>query len=220
MISEASPIIAKYTSNKRLMVSYKLVFLLLLYMFSIPNTLTFFRLLLMPMVVFSFFLPVQWNHLLAGWLFLVASLTDLLDGWIARYFKQETTFGAFLDPIADKVMVMAVLVLLVQVHANLLFTLCAILIASRELIVSALREWLANTQQGVLEVSFFGKLKTFVQMFSLTLLFANAKDIYSFWGIVALVLFYSATLLTLLSMVLYFRKNLHLLVFKRDTNDV
>lgn len=185
-------------------------------MFSIPNLLTFLRLVLVPLVVGAFFLPLEWNHLAAGWLFLIASITDLLDGWIARFFSQETSFGAFLDPIADKVMVIAVLILLVQVHQNFIFTMCAILIASREIIVSALRAWLASATEQI-GVSFLGKVKTFTQMFSLTLLLANAKAMYEFWGIVALALFYLATLLALVSMLYYFKNNWHALL-QKDTS--
>jgi CDP-diacylglycerol--glycerol-3-phosphate 3-phosphatidyltransferase len=177
-------------------------------LYSIPNLLTLLRFILVPLVVVAFFLPVEWSNLAAGWLFLAASLTDLLDGYIARALKQETELGAFLDPIADKIMIIAVLILLTQVHSNAIFAICAIIIIGREVGVSSLREWISSKNQGTsMPVSVMGKIKTFAQMFSLTLLLANASEgsIYGFWGVIGLLLFYLATILTVISMVQYFQ---------------
>ncbi len=111
---------------------------------NIPNLLTVLRVLLIPFFILLFYLPFHWSYLAASAVFTVAALTDWLDGYLARRLQQSTPFGAFLDPVADKLMVAVALVLLVGEHANLWLTLPAAIIIGREIVVSALREWMAE----------------------------------------------------------------------------
>ncbi|MEE4252340.1 MAG: CDP-diacylglycerol--glycerol-3-phosphate 3-phosphatidyltransferase, partial [Alcanivoracaceae bacterium] len=108
---------------------------------TLPNLITLARLLLIPVFVAVFYLPYGWASMAAAGIFLLAGLTDLLDGYLARRLNQTSRFGAFLDPVADKLMVAAALVLLVQAHATIWLAVPALVIISREITVSALREW-------------------------------------------------------------------------------
>ena len=113
-------------------------------MTNIPNLLTLLRVLLIPVFILLFYLPFEWSYLAASAVFAVASLTDWLDGYLARRWEQSTPFGAFLDPVADKLMVAVALVMLVEEHASFWLTLPAVIIIGREIVVSALREWMAE----------------------------------------------------------------------------
>jgi CDP-diacylglycerol--glycerol-3-phosphate 3-phosphatidyltransferase len=138
---------------------------------NIPNTLTLFRLALIPVFVLVFFLPFHWSAVASGVIFVLASLTDWLDGYLARRLNQSTAFGAFLDPVADKIMVVIALVLLVGQQKTVLFTLPALVIVAREILVSALREWMAEIgKRTSVAVSALGKVKTFLQMVAIILL--------------------------------------------------
>lgn len=132
---------------------------------NIPNTLTVLRVLLIPVFVLVWMLP--WRHAgeAAAVVFLLAAITDWADGWLARRLQQESAFGAFLDPVADKLMVAAALVLLVDAFDYWLVTLSSLIIIGREIVVSALREWMAEIgARGAVAVSWLGKLKTTAQM--------------------------------------------------------
>ena len=111
---------------------------------NIPNSLTILRILLIPVLVVVFYLPFKHHLLVAAGIFAVAAITDWFDGYLARRLGQMTAFGAFLDPVADKLMVVTALVLLVERHDTLLFTLAACVIIGREIVISALREWMAE----------------------------------------------------------------------------
>lgn len=115
---------------------------------NIPNLLTLLRVLLIPIFILLFYLPTSWSYLTASAVFALAAATDWLDGYLARRLGQSTPFGAFLDPVADKLMVAVALVLLVEEHANLWLTLPAVIIIGREIVVSALREWMAELGRG------------------------------------------------------------------------
>lgn len=115
---------------------------------NIPNLLTLLRVLLIPIFILLFYLPTSWSYLTASAVFALAAATDWLDGYLARRLGQSTPFGAFLDPVADKLMVAVALVLLVEEHANLWLTLPAVIIIGREIVVSALREWMAELGEG------------------------------------------------------------------------
>lgn len=168
--------------------------------------LTGLRILLIPVLVVVFYLPVAWCYTGAAAIFAVASITDYLDGYLARRWQQITPFGAFLDPVADKLIVAVALVILVAVHANALLAVPAAVIIGREIAVSALREWMAKYSElrGV-AVSFMGKLKTAFQMISIFVLLANGADTHSYWAIAGYALLYAAAVLTLWSMYLYLR---------------
>lgn len=129
------------------------------------------RILLVPVFVGVFYLPVPWANVACTALFAVAAFTDLLDGYLARRLKQISAFGAFLDPVADKLMVAAALVLLVQAIPTPGVAIAAVIIIGREITISALREWMAQLgNRTTVAVSMVGKLKTTAQMAALLLL--------------------------------------------------
>ncbi|MDI6751074.1 MAG: CDP-diacylglycerol--glycerol-3-phosphate 3-phosphatidyltransferase [Rhodocyclaceae bacterium] len=140
-------------------------------MFSLPNTLTWARIVLIPLVVGAFYLPLPLDeqNLIATIAFVVAAVTDWFDGWLARKLGQTSAFGAFLDPVADKLMVAAALVMLVQLART--DAVVAIIIIGREIAISALREWMAHIGAAKsVAVSFIGKLKTTAQMIAIPML--------------------------------------------------
>jgi len=139
---------------------------------NLPNILTLLRLVLIPVLVVIYFLPYTWSNLVATVIFAVAASTDWLDGWLARKLNQQTPFGAFLDPVADKLMVTTALVLvatnpMIQRDAWLwpLFVVAVAVIIGREIVISALREWMAELgKRASVAVSYIGKVKTTMQM--------------------------------------------------------
>ena len=138
---------------------------------NLPTLLTLTRILVIPVFVGVFFLPVAWSNLLCTALFGVAAITDWLDGYLARRWRQTSAFGAFLDPVADKLMVATALVLLVQAIASPWIATAAVIIIGREITISALREWMAQLGSGAtVAVSMIGKIKTTAQMIALLLL--------------------------------------------------
>jgi CDP-diacylglycerol---glycerol-3-phosphate 3-phosphatidyltransferase len=135
---------------------------------TIPTWLTLLRILMIPVLVLVFYLPFKWTSLAAAAVFGLASLTDWLDGWIARRYHQYSAFGAFLDPVADKLMVAVSLFLIVQGHPTAWMALWAAVIVGREIAVSALREWMAELgQRARVKVASIGKIKTVAQMLAL-----------------------------------------------------
>ncbi len=172
---------------------------------NIPNTLTLMRICLIPVLVLVFYLPFK-NHLLvAAGIFAVAAITDWLDGYLARRLGQMTAFGAFLDPVADKLMVVIALVLLVERHDTLMFTLAACVIIGREIVISALREWMAELGEATsVAVSYIGKVKTAFQMVAITgLLAINPEPSENWLLVLCYVVLYTAAVLTLWSMFIY-----------------
>ena len=171
---------------------------------NLPNTLTLLRIAMIPIFVVVFYLPFKWSNLLACLIFTIAALTDLLDGYLARKLDQTSRLGAFLDPVADKLMVAVVLVLLVQHKPVLYLALPAAVIIGREITISALREWMAELgARSKVAVSIFGKVKTVTQMIALILL-VYRKPLF---GIpvydIGLIMLYIAVILTLWSMFEY-----------------
>jgi CDP-diacylglycerol--glycerol-3-phosphate 3-phosphatidyltransferase len=138
---------------------------------NLPTLLTLLRIALIPVFVGVFFLPLRGANVLCAALFGLAALTDWLDGYLARRFDQTSAFGAFLDPVADKLMVAAALVLLVQAISTPVMAVAAVIIIGREIAISALREWMAQIgNHGRVAVSMVGKLKTTAQMIAILLL--------------------------------------------------
>jgi CDP-diacylglycerol--glycerol-3-phosphate 3-phosphatidyltransferase len=143
-----------------------------------PNVLTLLRIALIPAFIVAYYLPYRWAPMASAVIFIAAALTDWLDGWLARRLGQYSSFGAFLDPVADKLMVAAALVMLVadpKVNAlvldNRLFDVVAVIILGREIAVSALREWMAELgKRSRVAVSWIGKLKTGSQMVAIAML--------------------------------------------------
>ena len=172
---------------------------------NIPNLITVLRVLLIPIFILLFYLPYSWSYMAASTVFAIAAATDWLDGYLARRLEQSTPFGAFLDPVADKLMVAVALVLLVQEHANLWLTLPAAVIIGREIVISALREWMAEIgARAHVAVSNLGKWKTAAQMLALVILLGNPPAV-TFWVVLGYVLLLIAAGLTLWSMVQYLR---------------
>lgn len=168
------------------------------------NFTTLSRAALIPVVIICYHLDAQFSYLLSAILFTIASLTDWLDGYLARKLNQASDFGAFLDPVVDKLLVAIVLLMLVSVYPPLL--LAASIIIAREMLVSALREWMATKgMRDKVAVTFSGKLKTTVQMLAIiTLLLANSALPESvLWLGYALI--YLAAILSISSMFNYFR---------------
>lgn len=170
---------------------------------NIPNLLTVLRVLLIPVFILLFYLPFSWSYWAASAVFAIAAFTDWLDGYLARRWEQGTPFGAFLDPVADKLMVAVALVLLAAEHSNLWLTLAAAIIIGREIVVSALREWMAELgARAHVAVSNLGKWKTAAQMVALVILLGN-PPVFTFWVILGYVLLVIAAVLTLWSMLQY-----------------
>lgn len=173
---------------------------------TLPTWLTLFRIAVIPVLVLVFYLPFHGANIAALLLFILAGITDWFDGWLARRYDWQSRFGAFLDPVADKLMVGIVLVLLVQQHPKMLMALAALVIIGREITVSALREWMSSVgEQATVKVSMLGKVKTTAQMLAIGfLLYADPL-----WGLPILtigeVLLVIAAVLTLWSMILYLR---------------
>jgi CDP-diacylglycerol---glycerol-3-phosphate 3-phosphatidyltransferase len=133
--------------------------------------LTLFRIALIPVLVLVFFLPYAWAPIAAAAVFTAGAITDWLDGWVARRFHQTSPFGAFLDPVADKLAVVVALFLLVQADPTALMAIVAAVIVGREISVSALREWMAELgERARVKVAGIGKIKTIVQMVALIML--------------------------------------------------
>ena len=161
------------------------------------------RIVLIPVFVGIFYLPFEWAHAVSAIIFAAASFTDWLDGYMARRLKQMSPFGAFLDPVADKLLVATSLLLLVGAKDLNYITLPAIIIVGREIVISALREWMAEVgSRASVTVSYIGKVKTTVQMAALVLLLAFYPAS-SYWGVLGFILLYVAAILTIWSMVIY-----------------
>lgn len=174
---------------------------------NIPNALTIMRILLIPVLMVVFYVPFE-NHLIvAAGIFALAAITDWIDGYLARRLGQVTAFGAFLDPVADKLMVSIALVLLVERHDTLLFTLAACVIIGREIVISALREWMAELgKRTSVAVSYVGKVKTAFQMIAIVGLLAIDPNTDENWLLaLCYLMLYAAAVLTLWSMFIYLR---------------
>jgi CDP-diacylglycerol---glycerol-3-phosphate 3-phosphatidyltransferase len=175
-------------------------------MFNIPNTLTLLRIVMIPVLVLVLYLPYDWKFLAAAVIFAAAAATDWLDGYLARKLNQHTPFGAFLDPVADKLMVAAALVVLVELYAQWWFSIPAAIIIGREIAISALREWMAELgKRTSVAVSYVGKVKTVAQMSSVTVLLAAGDADMPMLKHLGIVMLYVAAGLTIWSMTIYLR---------------
>ncbi len=178
---------------------------------NLPNLVTWCRILMIPLIVGVFYLPEAWlqaenKNIAATGIFIVAALTDWLDGYLARVLDAMSAFGAFLDPVADKLMVAGALVVLL--HLERVEPLVALIIIGREIAISALREWMAQMGQSKsVAVAFIGKLKTTVQMVAIPLLLFHDEFLGLFncqW--LGTILINVAAVLTVISMLYYLRK--------------
>lgn len=180
---------------------------------NIPTGLTLLRIALIPVFVCVFYLPLTWTHIATTAIFALAAITDWLDGYLARRWNQTSPFGAFLDPVADKLIVVVALVLLIQAHPSPWMAIPAAIIIGREITISALREWMAEIgQRTYVAVSKIGKIKTIAQMVALLMLLYREP----FLGIpiyqIGYTLLYVAATLTLWSMFIYLRAALPILL--------
>ncbi|MEZ5528991.1 MAG: CDP-diacylglycerol--glycerol-3-phosphate 3-phosphatidyltransferase [Porticoccaceae bacterium] len=175
-------------------------------MWNLPNILTLLRIALIPIFIGVFYLPWEWRHLASAAIFGVAAGTDWLDGYLARKLNQFTPFGAFLDPVADKLIVASALIMLLEEHATLLFALPTLVIIGREIVISALREWMAELgKRTSVAVSYLGKVKTTVQMIAIAVLLAIDPLVHPILDHMGVALLYVAASLTLWSMVIYLK---------------
>jgi CDP-diacylglycerol--glycerol-3-phosphate 3-phosphatidyltransferase len=179
--------------------------------FNLPNLITWSRILLIPLIVGVYYLPDAWlgiegKNVAATAIFVFAAVTDWLDGYLARVLNQMSAFGAFLDPVADKLIVVGALIILLQLGR--VEALIGLVIIGREIAVSALREWMAKIGQAKsVAVAFIGKLKTASQMVALPLLLYDRK----LFGVLdchwlGTLLIYIAAILTVISMLYYLRQ--------------
>ena len=171
---------------------------------NLPNLLTLGRIVMIPLMVICFYWLGEAGRLWAAILFAAAAVTDWFDGYLARRLNQSTALGAFLDPVADKLIVSIALVLLVEHFNEIWLTIPAMVIVGREIVISALREWMAELgKRANVAVSYIGKVKTALQMVSITILLgAPADSLIEAVGVWSL---YAAAVLTLWSMLVYLK---------------
>lgn len=177
---------------------------------NLPNILTVSRIVLIPVFVIAYYLPFSWNYQACAIIFGVAAITDWFDGYLARKWNQTTPFGAFLDPVADKLMVAIALAVVIENYKDVWVTVPSMIIIGRELVVSALREWMAERgKRDNVAVSFLGKLKTVCQMWAILLLLLGPLSAWIYWS--GMMLIYLASGLTIWSMYLYLTASWHYL---------
>ena len=186
---------------------------------NIPNILTLLRIILIPVFVGTFYLPFRFANEITTIIFALAVATDWFDGYLARRWNQTSAFGAFLDPVADKLIVSTALVFLVQAHPSPWMAIPAAVIIGREITMSALREWMAEIgQRTKVAVSMVGKIKTTAQMTALLLLLYNEPFLTLPTYEIGFVLLYIAAILTLWSMIVYLRAAVPILMENATAN--
>ena len=175
-------------------------------MWNLPNQLTLLRIAMIPVFVILYYLPWGWSHVASAAIFGLAALTDWVDGYLARKMGLETPFGAFLDPVADKLIVIVALIMLLQSNATIWFALPTVVIVGREVVISALREWMAERDlREEVAVSMIGKVKTWVQMAAIVFLLLAGKTFGAF-AIIGYLGLYASAGLALWSMWVYFKQ--------------
>ena len=168
--------------------------------------LTLLRIILIPVLVVVVYLPFNWTGLAAAAIFTVAAITDWVDGYLARKLDQSTPFGAFLDPVADKLMVAVALVLLLEQYPHPWFTVPVAIIIGREIVISALREWMAEIgKRTSVAVSMIGKFKTTMQMIAIIVLLTQTSLNDHRIEIIGFVALYTSAILTIWSMTVYMK---------------
>lgn len=173
---------------------------------NIPNILTLLRIALIPVYVGIFYLPWELAGQACALVFALAAITDWLDGYLARRLQQVSPLGAFLDPVADKLMVSTALILLVEAHPSPVLAVPVLVIIGREIAISALREWMAELGvRAQVAVSVIGKIKTAFQMTAIFLLIYSQDILGLPIATIGYVLLYVAAILTLWSMMVYIR---------------
>jgi len=184
-------------------------------MWTIPNQITLFRIFLIPVFILVYYAPIEWNHFGAFAVFWIASVSDALDGYLARKLNQSSAFGAFIDPVADKLMVAAALIMIAESYGHWWISVPAMLMISREIFISALREFMSSRgKRDLVAVSTLGKYKTAAQMLGIMgliwqpdydiplIIFDFPHEILMF---AAYSFYFVATVLTVWTMYLYFK---------------
>jgi CDP-diacylglycerol--glycerol-3-phosphate 3-phosphatidyltransferase len=172
--------------------------------YNIPTLLTFTRIALTFLIVIIFYLPWEYSNIACMVIFSIAGFTDWLDGHLARKMGQHTNFGAFLDPVADKLLVVLTLVIIIETESSIFMTIPAAIIIGRELVISALREWMASSgQRDVVAVSNLGKWKTGTQMVAIGCLLFSDDLLFLPVSTLGYVLLYIAAVITVVSMYQY-----------------
>ncbi|MCW8092381.1 CDP-diacylglycerol--glycerol-3-phosphate 3-phosphatidyltransferase [Alteromonas sp. ASW11-130] len=176
-------------------------------MWTVPNLITLFRVILIPVFVVVYFLDWHWAKQAGAFIFWLAAITDWFDGYLARKLQQSTPFGAFLDPVADKLIVAAALLMITHTYQSVWITIPAIILMVREVYISALREWMGQIGMSEqVKVSFIGKAKTMAQMLALIGLLSELETFMGvtiYWVTLGHILLYLAAILSLWSMVVY-----------------
>jgi CDP-diacylglycerol---glycerol-3-phosphate 3-phosphatidyltransferase len=176
---------------------------------NIANLVTISRVLLVPVIVLVYYSAMPFSQLMAAVLFTIASLTDWLDGYLARKLNQSSAFGAFLDPVADKLLVVMALVLLTANYPGPWFVIPTAIIIAREVFVSALREWMASRNlRDRVAVGYVGKVKTTVQMLAIIVLLAYTPAWPPLFMFAGYFLLYLSAALSLWSMMIYLKNAL------------
>lgn len=171
---------------------------------KLPNMLTIFRILMVPVFMLFFYLPRPWGHEIAAGVFALAGVTDWLDGYLARRWNQTSQFGAFLDPVADKLLVVVAVILLVSRPYLHYLSFPAAIIAGRELVICAIREWMAEFgHKAKVKVLYIAKLKTGFQFVAIVLLILFSPNDWVWLKQIGYGLFYLAATLTLLTLAIY-----------------
>lgn len=184
-------------------------------MWTIPNQITLFRIILIPIFILVFYLPLSWSHFGAFAVFWVAAVSDALDGYLARKLNQSSSFGAFIDPVADKLMVAAALIMIVEDYQSWWVAIPAMIMISREIFISALREFMSSRgKRDIVAVSTLGKYKTAAQMLGIMgLIWQPTYDIplilfefpHQILMFAAYGFYFIATILSFLTMLIYFK---------------
>jgi len=184
-------------------------------MWTIPNQITLFRIILIPIFLIIFYLPLSWSHFGAFAVFWLAAVSDILDGYLARKLNQSSAFGAFIDPVADKLMVVVALVMIAQDYSSWLVSIAAIIMIAREVFISALREFMSSIgKRDIIAVSNMGKYKTAAQMLGIMgLIWQPSYDIplilfylpHEFINYLSYGFYAVATVLTVTTWVSYFK---------------
>lgn len=170
------------------------------YLRSLPMLMTWTRVVLIPVFLICYYAPLEDARFWAGLAFMIAAITDWFDGYFARKLNVSSKLGAFLDPVADKLIVAAALIVVSVEYQNIWVTLSAIVIMMREISISALREWMAeNNAREVVAVSKLGKIKTASQLAALTWLLYGGSLWGVNWGVLGFPMLYFAAILTLIT---------------------
>lgn len=175
---------------------------------TVPNLITIFRITLVPFMFVCFYMPVGLHGLISAFIFLLAAISDWVDGYLARKLRQTSSFGEFLDPVADKLIVVIAIILICSTgkYNDYFISLPASVIICRELSISSLREWMVKIGKGnLLKVNKISKYKTLLQMASIFGLLVSGRGAPGVYSLISYYIFCLASLFTIVSMFIYFK---------------